>query len=162
MSDTTAVAVPAKKTVKKAGTVAAKPAKKAVKKTAAKKTVVAAKEKAPKFGKVHRAVLELLGTSKTVLYPKVSGKGELTYSAIASEGGVAINNLTQVCAKESAKGASYPNSLMSLGLITASRYEYTIDDVSKTTPILYKITDKGLAKIKELAVADKEAAKAAK
>lgn len=142
---------PAKKTAKKAvpaKAAAKKGAKKAPAKKAAAKTST---DKESKFGKVAHRVLHCLGTSKTVLYPKTSDKGELTYAAIAEEAEMAINGLTAVLAKESSKGLKFPNSLGSLGLVECNKYEYTDENGNvKNTSMLYKITDKGRAKLKEL------------
>ena len=141
VSDTAPVATKtAPKAAKKKKTA---PAKKA--KTPAKKTPTKKEEKAVRFTKALK-VLKLLASSKTVLIKGVSQPGELTYTAIAEQAQVGINNLTAVMSKASEAGAEYPNSLESKGYIKCAQYETTnAKGESIDTPYLFSITAKGRA-----------------
>lgn len=135
-----------KKVVKKTTVVAPKAAKKTTKKAAPAKTTEA-KDPGLKIGKVHLACLKVLATSKTRVYEKLSGPGELKYANLAEEAGVAINNLTQVMAKASNSGTEYPNSLQSRGFAECKTYELPN---GKQTSWLWYITPAGREFLKKL------------
>jgi hypothetical protein len=137
---------PVKKAVKKATkkVVATKTTKKTIEKGAKKEKTEVVKAG---IGKVHLICLRVLDKSKTVVYPGLSGKGELKYAQLAAEGEVAVNNLTQVMAASSTKGTEYPNSLASLGLADCKTYE---KPDGGSTSWLWFITPKGREFLKNL------------
>lgn len=120
-------------------------AKKAVVAKVAPATKVETPAKSNGLGKIATRVLQVLATSKTVLYKGVSSAGDLTYAAIAAEAGVAINNLTQTLSAQSKSGTVYANSLESLGFVKVNRYE---TPEGKQTPMLFSITAKGREALK--------------